>query len=59
MKTLIASLFALSLLGSVAPASAAGIGVHVGGIGVHVGGGHRHCNSWGHRHHNRYCRHWG
>jgi hypothetical protein len=62
MKALIASLFALTLLGAAA-ASAQGIGagVHVGdvGVGVHVGGGHRHCVSWGrNRHHDRYCRRW-
>jgi len=62
MKTLVATLFALTLLGAPA-ASAAGIGlgVHVGGIGVgaHIGGHHhhyRHCHGWGYHHHHRYCR---
>ncbi|MEI9996629.1 MAG: hypothetical protein WDM91_18675 [Rhizomicrobium sp.] len=63
MKTLIATVFALTLLG--APAASAegiGLGVHVGGIGVgaHVGGHgrnhHRHCRSWSH--HRHYCRGW-
>jgi len=47
MKTLIASIFALTLLGAGA-ANAAIIGVHVGPIGVGIGGhGHYHH----HRHH--------
>jgi hypothetical protein len=56
MKTLIASVFALGLLGaSVAPAAA---------LTVHIGGGyhhhhHRHCGGWGWHHHARFCRHWG
>ena len=61
MKTLIASLFALTLLGATAAnAQGVGVGVHVGdvGVGVHVGSRHRHCVSWGHRHHERYCRRW-
>ncbi len=41
MKTLIASIFALTLLGAGA-ADAAVVGVHVGGIGVGVGVGHGH-----------------
>jgi len=52
MKLLIASIFALSLMGATA-ASADVIGVHVGpahvGIGVHH---HHHC--W-YRHHHRVC----
>ena len=64
MKTLIASLLALTLMGATAAnAQGVGAGVHVGGVGVgiHVGGGgHRHCASWGWRnhHHDRYCRRW-
>ncbi|HXC54535.1 MAG TPA: hypothetical protein VNU97_04525 [Rhizomicrobium sp.] len=51
MKMLLASVFALGLLGASAlPASA--LTIHVGG-GHH---GHRHCTSWGHHHH---CRGWG
>lgn len=71
MKTLVASLFALSLLGGTSlltatAANAAGVGVHVGGAGVHIhlGDRHRgyhhrrHCVRWGYRHHQRYCRRW-
>ncbi|MEJ0028781.1 MAG: hypothetical protein WDN01_22365 [Rhizomicrobium sp.] len=72
MKILIASIFALGLLGATAatPATAAvGVGVHIGGVGagVHLGIGdrnrhryhsRRHCVSWGYRHHQRYCRRW-
>jgi hypothetical protein len=58
MKILVASLFALSLLGATA-ASADGIGagVHIGpvGVGVHAGARHRHCGGWDHHHR---CRHW-
>jgi hypothetical protein len=58
MKTLIASIFALSLLGTTG-ASALGLGIHIGGIGIgaHIGGHHRHCTSWSY--HRHYCRHWG
>ena len=70
MKTLIASVFALSLLGATAANAEVGVGVHVGGVGagVHMGtddhhdrGRHRRCHTWGWRnhHHDRYCRHWG
>lgn len=61
MKTIIASLFALTLLGTTAAsADVLGVGVHVGGIGVgaHIGGHHRHCHGWGYHHHHRYCRGW-
>jgi len=63
MKTLIASIFALTLLGTTAAsADIIGVGVHVGGIGVgaHIGGyhHHRHCHGWGYHHHHRYCRGW-
>lgn len=64
MKILLASIFALTLLGSTAAsADILGVDVHVGGIGAgaHIGGGHhhyRHCHGWGHRHHHRYCRSW-
>ena len=53
MKTLIASLFALSLLGTGA-ANAAIIGVHVGGIGVGIGT-HSHYH---HHYRHRYYRHY-
>jgi hypothetical protein len=56
MKTVFASILALSMLA--APAYAAGLGVHVGpiGVGMHVGGHHHHgCRSWGWHHH---CRRW-
>jgi len=64
MKTLYASIVALTLLAGGTAASAAGIGVHVGGIGIGVGvHGHHHgwnrhhgCRGWGYRHHHRYCR---
>ena len=68
MKTLIASIFALALVGATAAdAEGVGAGVHIGnvGVGVHVGGDHRNyhrhrrCVSWGYRHHERYCRRWG
>jgi hypothetical protein len=55
MKALIASVFALGLLGASASTADA--------LTIHVGGGHhhRHCTNWGwhHHHHDRYCRHWG
>lgn len=61
MKTVFASIFALSMLAAPA-AYAAHVGVHVGGLGVglHVGGGHhhRHCVRWSHHHHG-VCRQWG
>ncbi|MEI9988414.1 MAG: hypothetical protein WDM86_00100 [Rhizomicrobium sp.] len=67
MKILIASVFALGLLGSTAANAEVGVGVHIGGLGagVHLGIGdrhhhgyrhHRRCVSWGYRHH---CRRWG
>jgi len=57
MKTLLASVFALGLLGvSAVPASA--ITIHIGD--GHHHGHHRHCTSWGwHHHHERFCRGWG
>ena len=66
MKTLIASVFALTLLGATATTTAqaqVGVGVHVGdvGVGVHAGVHHRRhvCGGgWGYRHHARYCRRW-
>ena len=65
MKMLVASIFALTLLGTTAAsADLIGVGVHVGGVGVgaHLGGDgyhhHRHCHGWGYRHHQRYCRGW-
>jgi hypothetical protein len=61
MKTVFASIFALSMLAAPA-AYAAHVGVNVGGLGVglHVGGGHhhRHCVRWSHHHHG-VCRQWG
>jgi hypothetical protein len=64
MKTLIASVFALTLLGTTAAsADLLGVGVHIGGVGAdaHIGGGyhhHRHCHGWGYHHHHRFCRGW-
>jgi hypothetical protein len=66
MKKLIASIFALTLIGAMAANADVGVRAHVGGGGVHVGigDGHRHhvrhCVSWGwrHHHHERYCRRW-
>ena len=66
MKTLIASVFALTLLGTTgAYADLIGADVHIGGIGAgaHIGGDghryhHRHCHGWGYHHHQRYCRGW-
>ena len=54
MKTLIASLFALSLLGTGA-ANAAIIGVHVGNIGVGIGTSHYH-HHYRHHYYHRYYR---
>jgi hypothetical protein len=53
MKLLIASLFALTLLGGAA-ASADVVGAHVGPVhlGLGVGHHHQHC---GWRHHHRVC----
>lgn len=64
MKTVIASIFALTLLGATAAtAEGVGAGIHIGGVGVgvHVGGHpHRRCGAWGWRHHHseRFCRSW-
>lgn len=65
MKTLIASIFALTLLGTTgASADLIGADVHVGpiGAGAHIGGDgyhhHRHCHGWGYHHHRHYCRGW-
>ena len=60
MKTLVASIFALILLGAGAvSAGGVGIGAHIGPLhlGVHAGSHHRHCTFWGRGRH-RYCRHW-
>ena len=54
MKTLIASIFALSLLGTGA-ADAAIIGVHVGGIGVGIGT-HGHYHHYRHHYYHHYYR---
>jgi hypothetical protein len=54
MKALIATVFAVAMLGATAPAASA--------LTIHVGGGHhRHCSNWGwhNHHHDRFCRHWG
>lgn len=71
MKLLVASIFALSLLGAGAANSGGiGIGAHVGpvhlGVGAHAGShdrsyhrGHRHCISWGGHGHYRHCHRWG
>ena len=57
MKALIASLFALGLLGASAT-SASALTIHIGD-GHHHWGHHRHCNNWGwHHHHERFCRRW-
>jgi len=67
MKILIASVFALTLVGAVAAdAEGVGAGVHIGnvGVGVHAGSHsrhhqrHRRCVSWRYRHHERSCRRW-
>jgi hypothetical protein len=52
MKTLIASIFALTLLGAGA-ADAAIVGIHVGGIGVGVGV-HGHGHHYRHHYVRRY-----
>jgi hypothetical protein len=70
MKALIASIFALTLLGATAANAGIGAGARIVGasITISMGNGHhhyrhhyRHCTSWGwsHRHHERYCRRWG
>ena len=57
MKALIASVFALGLIGASANSASA--------LTIHISDGHhhhhRHCTSWGwhHHHHDRYCRGWG
>jgi hypothetical protein len=51
MKTIIASFFALALLGA-GVASADVIGAHVGPVGVGIGVGGHHCH---YHHHHRYC----
>ena len=69
MKAIIASVFALGLLGA-SVSSAEALTIHVG-TGHHDGwrhhyGWHQHygwhhhrrCGSWGWRHHTRYCRGW-
>ncbi len=62
MKTFVATLFALTLLGTTAASADVGLGVHIGGLGAGVNlgvhGHHRHCHGWGYRHHHRYCRGW-
>jgi hypothetical protein len=52
MKLLIASLFAVALLGS-ASANADVIGAHVGPVHLGIGVGHHHHCHW--RHHHRHC----
>jgi hypothetical protein len=56
MKLLIASLFALTLLGGAA-ANADVIGAHVGPVhlGLGVGHHHQHCEWRGHHHRHRVC----
>ena len=60
MKALIASVFALGLLGaSVAPADALIIRVGPGHHwGHHWEHRYRHCDRWDWHHHARWCRHW-
>jgi hypothetical protein len=66
MKTVIASIFAVALLGATAASAEVGVGVHVGGVGagVHVGVHDVHharrCRTWGWRNHHRehYCVRW-
>jgi hypothetical protein len=42
MKSIIASVFAVALLGATAASAQVGVGVHVGGVGVHAGVGVHH-----------------
>jgi hypothetical protein len=60
MKVLVASIFALSLLGAGATNASVGAGAHIGpiGVGAHIGTHHRHCVSWCNHGGRRYCRHW-
>lgn len=67
MKSLIATIFAVALLGATAADASVGVGVHVGGVGAGVNVGihdgyhhHRRCGAWGWRHQHRvhYCRRW-
>lgn len=59
MKAIIASVFALGLLGASAASTAADANV---GVVVKVGGFHHHrhhaCGAWGWHHHARFCRRW-
>jgi len=52
MKKLIASVFALSLLGATAAsADSVGVGLHVGNVGIHVGSHHHWHHRYWHHHH--------
>jgi hypothetical protein len=65
MKALIASVFAVGLLGA-SVSSAQALTIHVGhhygyhhGHHYHYGWRHhRHCGAWGWHHHARFCRYW-
>jgi Mn2+/Fe2+ NRAMP family transporter len=56
MKALIASVFALGLLGA-SLTSAEAMTIHVA-VGHHHWHHHRHCGAWGWHHHARWCRRW-
>ncbi|HTP76066.1 MAG TPA: hypothetical protein VMJ73_03730 [Rhizomicrobium sp.] len=53
MKAIVATVFALGLLGASVTAADA-LTIHIGTHHWH----HRHCWGWGWHHHHRYCRGW-
>jgi hypothetical protein len=59
MKTLLASILALSVLGTTAAAADPSIGVRIGPVGVGVGHYYWHHHYWHHRHWDRdHWRYW-
>ena len=55
MKTLIASVIALTLLGAGAAAARPIVGVHVGGVGIGIGAhGHHYHHHYRHHYHRHY-----
>jgi hypothetical protein len=58
MKAIIASIFALGLLGA-SVSSADALTIHIGpGHGYYHGWHHHRCWGWGWHHHQRFCRGW-
>jgi hypothetical protein len=56
MKAIIASVFALGLLGA-SVSSAEALTIHIG-PGHYHGWHHHHCWGWGWHYHHRFCRGW-